>query len=96
MTSIESCLRVVGERALRKTGMHTRFFQASACADGDACQGLFGDRDSEPSFRLQAALDPAQKRTAADEDEPSLHIRRQPRGCALERRSGASVRRSFS
>jgi hypothetical protein len=67
--------------------MQTRFFQASACANGDARQGLLGDRDREPSFRLQAALDPAEKRAAADEHEPSLHhIRRQLRGCALERR----------
>jgi len=53
--------------------MQTRFFQASACTNRDARQGLFGDRDSEPGFRLQAAFDPAQKRAAADEHEPSLH-----------------------
>ena len=67
--------------------MQTRFFQASACANGDARQGLFGDRDSEASFRLQAAIDAAQKRAAADEYQSSLHhIRRQFRGCPLERR----------
>ena len=67
--------------------MQTRFFQASACANSDARQGLFGDRDGEASFRLQAAIDAAQKRAATDEHQSSLHhIRRQLRGCALERR----------
>ena len=77
--------------------MQTRFFQASACANGDARKGLFGDRDSDPSFRLQAAVDPAQKRAAADEHEPSLHhIRRQLRGCALEDGSKSTIPSPFT
>jgi hypothetical protein len=73
--------------SLGETGVQTRLFQTSACANGDARQGLLGDRDSEASFGLQAAIDATQKRAAADEHQASLHhIRRQFRRCPLERR----------